>query len=178
MDHATALPLLTPPRPAPARARLSMFKLGLALGRNVLAVWGEEAYRRDILVGSLFGATSFTLNEPQAIRHVFIDNTDNYARTVPTKRMLRPIIGEGLFLSEGAAWQRQRRALAPAFTPRAIDPCGGSCKDVAVEKLDGLSGRLGRPVDLFAFTQSLALAIAGRTMFSLEMAGHAQRMRR
>src|SRR4051794_21344651 len=156
---------------------MSMLRLGLTLGRNVLSVWGDEAYRRDILVGSLFGATSFTLNEPAAIRHVFVDNTEAYARTVPTRRMLRPIIGEGLFLSEGAAWKHQRRTLAPAFTPRAIDPLRGIMQYVTVEKLDALSGRLGRPIDLFAFTQRLALAIAGRTMFSLEVAGHAERMR-
>src|SRR4051794_30198089 len=132
---------------------MSMLRLGLTLGRNVLSVWGEEAYRRDILVGSLFGATSFTLNEPAAIRHVFIDNTDNYARTLPTRRMLRPIIGEGLFLSEGAAWKHQRRTLAPAFTPRAIDPLRSIMREVTDEKLDALAGKGGRPVGSFGFTQ-------------------------
>lgn len=170
--------LLVPPRPDPARAPLSTLELGLKLGRNILSIWTEDAYRQDLLVAPFFGVNSFTLNGSDAIRHVFVDNHEAYGRSLVTRRMLRPILGRGLFLAEGEEWRRQRRALAPAFTPRSIDPLRGIMTAVAREKLDQLASRVGRPIDLFAFTQRLALEVAGRTMFSLEMSDRAEEMRR
>jgi cytochrome P450 len=169
--------LLVPPRPAPAQAPLSALELGLRLGRNILSIWTEDAYRQDLLVGPFFGVKSFTLNGPDEIRHVFVDNHEAYGRSQVTRRMLRPILGDGLFLAEGQEWRRQRRALAPAFVPRSIDPLRGILTAVARDKLDQLTPRVGRPINLFAFTQRLALDVAGRTMFSLEMASRAEEMR-
>lgn len=177
MSASLAAPLLVPPRPVPPRAPLSPLNLAFTLGRNVLAAWGEESYRRDIVSSPFFGVTSFTLNDPDAIRHVFVDNHDAYVRTSITRRMLRPMLGEGLFLAEGEDWRHQRRALAPAFTPRAIDPLRPLMTRIAREHLDLLGRRTGRPIDLFEQTQSLTLDIAGRTMFSMEMAQRAERMR-
>ena len=177
MSASIAAPLLIPPRPVPPKQRLSPLKLAMTLGRNVLAAWGEDSYRKDIVSVPFFGVTSFTLNDPDAIRHVFVDNHDAYARTPITRRMLRPILGRGLFLAEGEDWRHQRRALAPAFTPRAIDPLRPLMTRIAQERLDQLGRRAGRPLDLFDECQRLTLEIAGRTMFSLEMMERAERMR-
>src|SRR5439155_21005909 len=49
----------------------------------------------------LFGRGSFVLNMPEAIRHVLVDNYENYARTPFAIRVLRPILGEGLLTAEG-----------------------------------------------------------------------------
>ncbi|WP_293862973.1 cytochrome P450 [uncultured Alsobacter sp.] len=177
MSAPLAAPLLVPPRPVPPRAPLSPLKMAFTLGRNVLSVWGEESYRREIVSSPFFGVTSFTLNDPEAIRHVFVDNHEAYVRTSITRRMLKPMLGRGLFLAEGEDWRHQRRALAPAFTPRAMDPLRPLMTRIAQERLDQLARRTGRPIDLFEQTQRLTLEIAGRTMFSMEMTDRAERMR-
>ena len=68
-----------------------------------------------------WAATSFLVNHPDGIRRVLVDNHANYGRTPATIRILRPILGDGLFLAEGNAWKHQRRTMAPAFAPRSLD---------------------------------------------------------
>ena len=44
----------------------------------------------------------------------------NYRRSPASIRILRPITGEGLLLSEGDDWKLQRRTVAPALAPRVM----------------------------------------------------------
>jgi unspecific monooxygenase len=119
-DKPLARELLIPP--APPRAPVTMTALGRmrVMRENVLATWGQPAYEEELIRGRFFGRSSFILNRPDAIRHVLVDNYENYTRTPAGLRVLRPILGEGLLISEGRSWKHQRRTLAPAFTPRAV----------------------------------------------------------
>ena len=157
-DSPVARTRLVPP--SPPRAPDDMTALGRikAISISPIGSWGQRAYQEDIVQGRFLGRSSFILNAPDAIRHVLVDNFENYTRTPVSFRVLRPILGQGLLIAEGRAWKHQRRTLAPAFTPRAVmtlvphmpagsdstagqgsaDRCGrrahclGVCADVAV----------------------------------------------
>src|SRR5262249_37790009 len=43
-----------------------------------------------------------------------------YKRPMSTYRVFRPVAGNGLPLADGAEWRRQRRMLAPIFTPASV----------------------------------------------------------
>ena len=117
---ATHRPLVPP---SPPRAPETMTTLGrLAVLRdNAIATWGQRAYEEDIIQGRFLLRSSFILNTPDAIRHVLVDNYENYTRTPAGFRVLRPVVGEGLLTAEGRAWKHQRRTLSPAFHPSS-DP--------------------------------------------------------
>ena len=119
-DMPVARPRLVPP--SPPRAPDDMTALGRmkAIRISPIGSWGQRAYEEDIVQGRFLGRSSFILNAPDAIRHVLVDNYENYTRTPAGLRVLRPILGEGLLIAEGRAWKHQRRTLAPAFTPRAV----------------------------------------------------------
>ena len=97
-----------------------------AMRESAIETWGQRAYEEDIVQGRFFGRSSFILNTPDAIRHVLVDNYENYTRTPAGIRVLRPVLGEGLLIAEGRAWKHQRRTLAPAFTPRAVSTAGSA----------------------------------------------------
>ena len=52
-----------------------------AISVSPIATWGQRAYEEDIVRGRFFGRSSFILNAPDAIRHVLVDNYENYTRT-------------------------------------------------------------------------------------------------
>jgi len=144
---------------------------------SVLGTWSQRAYEEDILQGRFFGRSSFILNTPDAIRHVLVDNYENYTRTPAGFRVLRPILGEGLLIAEGRAWKHQRRTLAPAFTPRAVTtliPHMLAATDDTIVKLKAASNA---PVALREVMQRMTLEIAGRTMFSFGMDRHGAALR-
>ena len=169
LDAATptadrALPF--PPRPARDRSALEAF---LVLRRNPLELWGARAYREDVLPGRFLGRPQLLLNAPDGIRHVLVANSDNYKRNVGTHRVLRPVLGAGLFLADGEAWRHQRRTMAPAFAPRTMPILAGHVARATDEHTTRLAAAAARPVELLPRLQALALDIAGRSMFSLEV---------
>src|SRR5690349_3711477 len=54
----------------------------------------------------------YLLNHPDYIKYVLQDNHRNYRKNEDN---LKPIVGEGIGVSEGDFWLRQRRIIQPAF---------------------------------------------------------------
>jgi unspecific monooxygenase len=165
--------------PAPPRAPESMTAFGriMAMRESPIATWGQRAYEEGVIRGRFLGRSSFILNTPDTIRHVLVDNYENYTRTPAGFRVLRPMLGEGLLIAEGRAWKHQRRTLAPAFTPRAVTtliPHMVAATDETIVKLKAASHA---PVDLREVMQRMTLEIAGRTMFSFGMDRHGAALR-
>jgi unspecific monooxygenase len=148
-----------------------------AMRESAIATWGQRAYEDDILRGRFFLRSSFILNTPDAIRHVLVDNYENYTRTAAGFRVLRPMLGEGLLIAEGRAWKHQRRTLAPAFTPRAVSLLVPHMIAVTDETIAKLREAGSAPVDLRETMQRMTLEIAGRTMFSFGMERHGATLR-
>ncbi|QWG13450.1 cytochrome P450 [Bradyrhizobium sediminis] len=168
---------LVPPSPPRAPDTMTVFGRMMAMRESVIGTWGQRAYEEDIICGRFFGRSSFILNTPDSIRHVLVDNYENYVRTPAAIRVLRPVLGEGLLIAEGRAWKHQRRTLAPAFTPRAVAtlvPHMVAATDETIAKLQAASAG---PVDLREAMQRMTLEIAGRTMFSFGMDRHGAALR-
>jgi cytochrome P450 len=168
---------LVPPRPPRAADDMTMLGRMKAIRISPIGSWGRRAYEEDIVQGRFFRRNSFILNAPDAIRHVLVDNYDNYTRTPVGIRVLRPILGKGLLIAEGRAWKHQRRTLAPAFTPRAVTPLVPHMLAAIDETVAKLRAASNAPVDLRQAMQRLALEIAGRTMFSFGMDRHGAALR-
>jgi len=168
---------LVPPSAPRAPETMTFFGRLVAMRESVIGTWGQRAYEEDILQGRFFGHSSFILNTPDAIRHVLVDNYENYTRTPAGFRVLRPVLGEGLLIAEGRAWKHQRRTLAPAFTPRAVTTLIPHMIAVTDETIAKLRATCGQPVDLREAMQRMTLEIAGRTMFSFEMSRHGPTLR-
>ena len=163
---------LVPPKPDPAPDRMGRLEFARRMRTNGITVYAPIAYEEEITQTRFFGRSSFLLNAPEAIRHVLVDKHENYRRTNATIRVLSPLLGSGLLLSEGRDWRHQRRTLAPAFTPKAVSLLVPHMLSTTDEMVAELRAAGDKPVSLFAAVQHLALEIAAHTMFSLEMREH------
>jgi cytochrome P450 len=176
-DLPVARQPLVPPSPPRASQTMGPFGRMAAMRKSAIGTWGQRAYEEDIVQGRFFGHASFILNTPDAIRHVLVDNYENYTRTPAGIRVLRPMLGEGLLLAEGRAWKHQRRTLAPAFTPRAVATLVPHMVSAIDDTVAELTARSAGPIDLREIMQRMTLEIAGRTMFSVGMVRHGKALR-
>ena len=170
------LPLPRFPPPLAGRDQLPPREVAAVMRQNVLAAFSERAFTEDVLSRRVFGREQLTLNRPAAIRRVLIDNAENYVRTAAVVRRLYPILGGGLFLAEGEDWREQRRTVAPSFAPRTLPLLARHVAVVADELAAHLAAEQGT-VDLLDKMHRLAIEVAGRVMFSLEMDKFAPRIR-
>ena len=92
-------------------------------------------------------------------------------------RMLLPLLGRGLLLSDGEDWKSQRRTVAPAFAPRTVPALARRVSEAAEALIGRLAARAGEPVNLLAEMQFFALDVAGRAMFSMPMDRHGGELR-
>jgi unspecific monooxygenase len=166
-----------PPRPQAPPGDLPWYRFLKAVRTNALEIFPQAAYQDDVVVQAFLGRQRFVLNNPDAIHHLLVENIGNYRRTSATIRILRPLIGDGLFLSEGEDWRHQRRTIAPALAPRVMPMLARHVVSAASETMTRLATTSG-PIDILATTQFLALEIAARSMFSLEMQQYGAAMRR
>lgn len=164
-----ALPLFRPPRPRVPASELRWYQTFASLRTNALETWPQEAYEKDVLVQTFLGRRRFLFNAPDAIHHVLVANAANYTRTSASIRILRPIVGEGLLLSEGEAWRHQRRTIAPTLAPRVVPMLARHVASATSPLVTRLAAGDKDEVDMLAAMQFLALEIAARSMFSLEM---------
>ncbi|MGA8903140.1 cytochrome P450 [Bradyrhizobium sp.] len=168
---------LVPPSPPRAPESMTTLQRLAAMRESAIGTWGQRAYEDDVVRGRFLLNSSFILNTPDAIRHVLVDNYENYSRTPAGFRVLRPILGEGLLIAEGRTWKHQRRTLAPAFTPRAVGTLVPHMVAVTDDTIANLRRISNGPVDLRETMQRMTLEIAGRTMFSFGMERHGATLR-
>lgn len=174
---AVAPPLFLPPHPPAPTSELSLFGFLRAIRTNALTMWTDAAYQEDVVIRHFLGRSNMLLNAPDAIHRVLVDNPGNYRRSPASIRILRPITGRGLLLSAGDDWRLQRRTIAPALAPRTMPMLARHIVACAQDAVPVLAAHIGEPVDLLAAMQNLALDIAGRSMFSLEMRQYGAAMR-
>src|SRR5215213_3223311 len=111
---------LVPSVPEAAPEAIGPLDLFRRMRTNGITVWPRSAYEEEITRRRFFDRISFVLNAPDAIRHVLVDNHENYTRTNATIRILQPLLGDGLFFSEGRDWRLHRVTVSPFFTSKAF----------------------------------------------------------
>jgi unspecific monooxygenase len=174
-----AQPFFVPPRPEAPAEELGLFRFLAAMRTNALQIWPRAAYEQDAVVAYGLGRMRVLINTADAIHRVLVENTVNYHRTAATIRILRPIVGDGLLLSEGEDWRHQRRTMAPAMAPRVVPMMARHVALATEETMAQLTQVAARvPVDILATVQFLALEIAARSLFSLEMRQYGAALRR
>lgn len=57
---------------------------------------------------------------PDDVRHVTLTNAQNYEKGESYDSVRKYVIGNGVVTSTGELWKRQRRLMAPFYTPRAV----------------------------------------------------------
>ena len=132
---------------------------------------GRERYG-DVVYYPMGPLKVFQVSHPDDVKRVLVDNARNYPKTGLMQR-LSPVLGEGLLLSEGEFWMRQRRLAQPAFHRERMAQLATLLTELiapALERWAGPAAR-GEPVDLSAEMMRLVLTLTGRVLFSADLSG-------
>ncbi|MFF0436250.1 cytochrome P450 [Streptomyces sp. NPDC004327] len=161
-------------------------------------VGGTLAFKRDQLRflddgirqhGDIFrfrplGIPMVLVNHPDHIKHVLVDNSDGYDKDAALFRIVRPVLRKGLIANaDMELWRRQRRMMAPHFTPRTVARFARNMTDETEQMLGrwesgpAPSGP-GGTLDVTDEIGQLALRIVNRSLFSADVSESAQAFER
>jgi cytochrome P450 len=117
---AEPLPSLAmPPRP---RRPLTTWQLIRTFPTNSLAACDEELFEELFVERRFAWGRVFVVSDPDGVRRVLQDNSDNYLRVSPVRRAFIFSSGGGMVCLEGEEWWRHRRIINPALDYRALRP--------------------------------------------------------
>ncbi|WP_304190734.1 cytochrome P450 [Lentibacter algarum] len=154
-----------------ARQPLGMLKSLAAARNNVLSIIPYIATQQPVVSGTT-GVRWHMLMDPDAIRRVLLEELENYPKSDVTKNLLRPAIGESLFIAEGAHWRWQRRAAAPVFSHRnvsALAPVMSAAAEASlarIEAADKCASDIYAEMVRATFDITASVTLSGSALFS------------
>jgi cytochrome P450 len=153
---------------------VSLFRMMPEFRRDSLSAFVEIARRHGGIVRFRGFWTSFLLTDPEHVEHVLQTNSRNYRKGRVYKELI-PSTGEGLFVTDGEVWRRQRRLAQPAFHRNRISSFAGIMTDSTHELLERWRplAESGTPVQVDAEMLRLTLGIVGKSLLSRDLSDEA-----
>jgi cytochrome P450 len=121
-------------------------------------------------VVSLRSNRTFAVFHPDHVQHVLVNNSRNYQKGEKYRNALSPLMGTGLFTSEGPFWLRQRRLAQGAFQKAQMPHFADIIRECAAdlvwdwEKIAAKGGTLDLRRELVIATLRMTL----RNLFEVE----------
>ena len=103
---------LYPPQIKPPPEPLGLLKFIVSFIRNPLTVLPEAVYTEPVY---RYGKMLTWVTDPALIKKILLDEYENFPKTPVERRVLSPLLGNGMLVSGGPDWRWQRQTTAPVF---------------------------------------------------------------
>ncbi len=156
-----------PPYPQRPKEPLPLFSMITTARRNFLAIFEEKCFEYQFFSTRILNRKVFVCNSPDTVAQAFIALHDSFQRKTPQMRhALSPLLGDGLFISDGDLWKRRRRIVAPivhASRMKLFAPTMVEAAHETAERWAQLPN--GAPIDALREMATLTAEIICRTIF-------------
>ena len=154
-----------PQRPLSALATLRVAR------RNVLAIWEQKCFEWEVFSTRLLSRRLVVCNSPDTVAAAFVEHHDSFQRKSPQMRhSLAPLLGDGLFISDGETWRRRRRIVAPIVHVSHLPLFAPLMVQAASETADRWTELpAGEPINALTEMATLTAEIICRTVFGREL---------
>lgn len=139
-----------------------------AMRRDYLAVIAAQRPLGDLVRQRILGERGVDVFDPELVREVMVEHADALVRWQRGPEVFAELMGQSVLVTEGATWQRQRRMLMQAFTPRRVAGYAALMTEAAVAGLDGVAAGEVQMDRLFSH---LTMDVISRTLFSTPISG-------
>src|SRR5437016_12340336 len=156
-----------PPYPERPREPLSPFAMMATIRRNFLAMFDEKCFEYQFFSTRLLNRRAFICNSPDTVAQAFIALHESFQRKTPQMRhALSPLLGDGLFISDGDLWRRRRRIVAPIVHASRMALFAPTMVEAAAETASRWAELPpGAPIDALREMATLTAEIICRTIF-------------
>lgn len=125
------------------------------------------AYRMQMGKLRVPGHPMFIVNDPDEVRKVLVEQSDNFPKHRYMDDLLRPLLGRSIFTSNGDEWRSQRRLMDQAFEQTRMEyafPRMADAVDALMARLRALAD--GAACDIETEMTHFTADVIFRTIFS------------
>ncbi len=165
------------PPELPGPKGLPLLGVSIRLVRDSLEVLRSVAREYgDIVRIPVIMGTRILLNHPDYIQQVLVFQPTKFHKSKLSKEATERLLGQGLLISEGDFWRRQRRLAQPAFHRQRINQYSSTMLACVQAQMRGWGD--GETRNLAQEMMELTLEAAVRTLFGTTLPGEAQHVGR
>ncbi|VAW05688.1 Cytochrome P450 family protein, partial [hydrothermal vent metagenome] len=167
-DEESSMSPIPPPKPRSRQGRVSFWTYFKLFKKDILSAQPARLYRAWMAEMRTPFFRSYLCNDPELVDLVLKQRPMDFPKSERMRIGLKPLLGESVFISNGALWAHQRRIIDPAFEGgrlRTIFPAMWDAGVAAVERLKPLAN--GQPVEIEAEASHVAMDVIFRTLFSV-----------
>jgi cytochrome P450 len=159
-----------PPRPSKPLSPMAMLQTAR---RNFLAVFDEKCYERQFFSTRVLNRQLFVCNSPDTVAQTFIALHDSFERKTPQMRhALTPLLGDGLFVSDGETWKQRRRIVVPIAHASRLSLFAPIMVEAAAETAERWATLpSSTPIDALREMATLTAEIICRAVFGPRLGG-------
>src|SRR5215467_10098282 len=159
-----------PPYPDRPRRPLSALATLQRARRNFLAIWEDRCFEWEVFSNRLWSRSLFVCNSPDTVASAFVELHDSFERKSPQMRHgLAPLLGDGLFISDGETWRRRRRIVAPIVHVSHLTVFAPLMVQAATETAERWASRPRTPINALTEMATLTAEIICRTVFGRQL---------
>jgi cytochrome P450 len=133
-----------------------------------LLEWMGRQFKKfgDIYKASVYGTSTYATRDVEFAHHVLVENWQNYVKGQGIRRVAL-LLGNGLMVSKGELWKRQRRMIQPVFNHESVGTSTRMITAVNVELLRKwqLAARRNESVNVTRDVSGMALEVVLRFIF-------------
>ncbi|WP_282601773.1 cytochrome P450 [Paracoccus sp. PARArs4] len=155
---------MTAPRPRGAEGRGTLLRLMRGFRSDLLGALPERLYHAWMAEFRSPLIHSFFCNDPALLRIILQDRPADFPKSNRMREGLAPLLGNGVFISNGEDWARQRRIIDPAFEGGRVRESFAAILQAARAASDRLPA--GR-VDIEPHAAHAAADVIFRSLFSM-----------
>jgi cytochrome P450 len=106
---------LYPPSVKPTERMLPLLPFLARFVRNPLRSLPRSVYEEPVVTYGRKRPLVAWVTDPAIIERILLKDADHFPKTRMDRRVLKPIVGEGLLTAEGDSWRWQRKLASPMF---------------------------------------------------------------
>ena len=156
-----------PPKPTARAEKVSLWQYMRLFRRDILSAQPEKLYRAWMAEFRTPFFRSYMINDPALVKTVLKERPADFPKSDRVGSGLRPLLGNSVFLTNGATWERQRRIIDPAFEGGRLRDSFPSICDAAAAAAARCAAHAGQEIDIEPETSHAAADVIFRTLFSI-----------
>jgi cytochrome P450 len=126
----------------------------------------------DLVYWNFWPNQAYIVNNPDDIHDVLVTNADRFNKAPFYKLMLSRFLGNGILVSDGDFWRRQRKLAQPAFHHKRIESYATNTIDYSLQLME--TWHDGQQIDALDEMMKLTLAIVAKSLFNADVTGRSE----
>ncbi len=160
---------MTPPKPISRPDRVSLWRYLKLFRQDILSAQPDRLYGAWMAEFRTPFFRSYLANDPQLVQTILRDRPRDFPKSDRIGEGLRPLLGQSVFLTNGAVWDHQRRIIDPAFergrVAQSLPAMWDAGQAMVARVLDQIGD--GKEIEIEEIASHAAADVIFRTLFSI-----------